>query len=85
VVELNTDALADSVTHFSQSMRRVTVALILIGLLIGSAIASSLLRTLQDTQLAFLPVAAMGIFVVAALVSVAVVLQMVRGELANEP
>ena len=41
VVELNTDELADSVNHFSRSMRRVTVALILIGMLIGSAIASS--------------------------------------------
>jgi predicted unusual protein kinase regulating ubiquinone biosynthesis (AarF/ABC1/UbiB family) len=84
-VELNTAALADSVTHFSQSMRRVTVALILIGLLIGSAIASSLLRTLQGSQWAFLPVAAMGIFVVAALVSVAVVLQMLRAEQADTP
>jgi ubiquinone biosynthesis protein len=82
-VELNTAALADSVTHFSQSMRRVTVALILIGLLIGSAIASSLLRTLQETQWAFLPIVAMGIFIVAALVSVAVVLQMMRGEQAG--
>jgi ubiquinone biosynthesis protein len=85
VVELNTEALADSVTHFSQSMRRVTVALILIGLLIGSAIASSLLRTLQGTQWAFLPVVAMGIFIVAALVSVGVVIQMMRGEPMDKP
>ena len=43
VVEVNTDALADSVNHFSRGMRRVTVALILIGMLIGSAIAASLI------------------------------------------
>jgi len=85
VVELNTAALADSVTHFSQSMRRVTVALILIGMLIGSAIASSLLRTLEDTQWAFLPIVAMGSFIVAALVSVAVVIQMMRAEAVNKP
>jgi hypothetical protein len=66
-------------------MRRVTVALILIGLLIGSAVASSLLGALQDTQWAFLPVVAMGTFVVAALVSVAVVLQMMRAEQADTP
>jgi predicted unusual protein kinase regulating ubiquinone biosynthesis (AarF/ABC1/UbiB family) len=84
-VELNTAALADSVTHFSQSMRRVTVALILIGLLIGSAIASSLLGDLQATQWAFLPVLAMGIFVIAALVSVAVVIQMMGAEQVGKP
>jgi ubiquinone biosynthesis protein len=83
VVELNTDELAESVTHFSQSMRRVTVALILIGMLIGSAIASSLLVTLQDSQWAFLPFLAMGIFVASALLSVGVVLRMLRAEQAN--
>ncbi|MBX2997628.1 MAG: phage holin family protein [Caldilineaceae bacterium] len=85
VVELNTDALADSVTHFSQSMRRVTVALILIGMLIGSAIASSLLVTLQDTQWAFLPILAMGIFILASLFSGIVVLRMLRAEQADRP
>jgi predicted unusual protein kinase regulating ubiquinone biosynthesis (AarF/ABC1/UbiB family) len=81
VVEVNTAALADSVTHFSQSMRRVTVALILIGLLMGSVITASLLRTVEDTQWVFLPIVAMGIFIVAALVSVAMVIQMIRADL----
>ena len=85
VVELNTDELAESVKHFSQSMRRVTVALILIGMLIGSAIASSLLVTLQDTEWAFLPVVAMGIFVGSALLSVVVVLRMLQAERADKP
>lgn len=84
-VELNTAALADSVTHFSQSMRQVTVALILIGLLIGSAIASNLLVALQGTQWAFLPLAAIGIFVVAGLVSVSAVIQMLRAEQTGKP
>jgi ubiquinone biosynthesis protein len=85
VVELETDELAGSVNHFSRSMRRMTVALILIGLLIGSAIASSLLVTLQGTQWAFLPFVAMGIFVGSALLSVVVVLRMLRAEQTGEP
>jgi hypothetical protein len=47
VVELNTGALVDSVNHFSQSTRQVTVALILIDMLVGSAIAASQWPTLQ--------------------------------------
>lgn len=84
VVELNTDALATSVTHFSQSMRRVTVALILIGMLIGSAIASSQLVMLQRTEWALLPVVAMGIFAGSALLSVVVVLRMLQAERADK-
>ena len=80
VVELNTDALADSVNHFSQSMRRVTVALILIGMLIGSAIAASQWPTLQQTQWALLPAVAMGVFVGSALLGVVVVMQMLQEE-----
>ena len=84
-VELNTDALADSVTHFSQSMRRGTVALILIGMLIGSAIAASQLVTLQGTEWALLPVVAMGVFAGSALLSVVVVLRMLQAERTDKP
>jgi hypothetical protein len=80
VMELNTDTLADSVNHFSQSMRRVTVALILIGMLIGSAIAASQWPTLQQTEWALVPAVAMGIFVGSALLSVVVVMQMLQEE-----
>jgi ubiquinone biosynthesis protein len=80
VMELNTDDLADSVRHFSQSMRRVTLALILIGMLIGSAIASSQWVTLQTTEWALLPAVAMGIFVGSALLSVVAVMQMLQEE-----
>jgi predicted unusual protein kinase regulating ubiquinone biosynthesis (AarF/ABC1/UbiB family) len=76
VVELNTSALAESVEHFSQSIRRVTVALILVGMTIGSAIASSLLISFQNTQWAFLPMVAMGIFLATVLFSVVVVIHM---------
>jgi hypothetical protein len=61
-------------------MRRVTLALILIGMLIGSAIASSQWVTLQTTEWALLPAVAMGIFVGSALLSVVAVMQMLQEE-----
>jgi ubiquinone biosynthesis protein len=76
VVELDTSALAHNVKHFSHSMRRLTVALILVGMLIGSAIASSLLIALQDTRWAFLPIIAMGVFLGVILLSAVAVLRM---------
>jgi ubiquinone biosynthesis protein len=85
VMELNTDDLADSVRHFSQSMRRVTLALILIGMLIGSALAASQWATLQQTEWALLPAAAMVIFVGSALLGMAAVLQMLQEERGDRP
>jgi hypothetical protein len=78
VVELDTRDLARNVEHFSHSIRRLTIALILVGVIIGSAIASSLLVRFQDSQWEFLPILTMVIFVVALIFGAAAVLQGVR-------
>jgi Na+/glutamate symporter len=57
-------------------MRRLTIALVLVGMLIGSAIASSLLTSLQGTRWAFLPIIAMGVFLGVILLSAVAVLRM---------
>lgn len=72
-VSLDTSDLGQHVDGFGRAVQRLTAGLIITGIIIGTAIVASQLVAFQDANATWLPMLAVGIFVVMVLLGIVVI------------
>lgn len=78
-VHLDTSDLGQHVDNFGVSVRRLTAGLVMTGMIIGTAIVASQFLVFQSANASWLPIFAVGVFVVMVSVGINVIWNMLRG------